>query len=229
MMKSKYWILIGVIIVLIAALAISGCTSSSSSSDNKSPTATPTAAATTAPTAAAATAKPTATPAPTPTPAPSTVGLSKTNPASIGTTITYKPSDWAATMYGSTYKITLIEVKKGSDANSAMAAINQFYKPSSSSNDFLLAHFKIEVTDSSPADKSYKISSYSNFKAANSDGTKIYDSIFYSYDPKIDGEVYKGGSADGWVCLEVAKTDTIPLIVFVRDYNGKDGIWFSTA
>jgi hypothetical protein len=216
MVKVKIGIMFMVCIIAIAVIC--GCSGTSSSNDQqKSPTSAPVNAPTTAPTET-----------PAATTAASSVGLSKTNPAPIGTTVTYTPSNWASTMYGSTYKITLVEVIKGSEANDLMADVNQFETPASKSDDFLLAKFKIEITGSSPSDASYKINKYLNFKATSSDGTRVYEDNLWSYDPSIEGELYNGGSIEGWACLEAAKGESSPLIVFDRDYNGKDGIWFQT-
>ena len=165
---------------------------------------------------------------PTIQPITNTIGLSKENPAPLGTTVTYTPKDWASSLYGSTYSITLEDVTKGENANDNMLEKNSFEKPTSTTDDFLLAKFKITILSSTISGESFKIYNY-DFRATSHDGGRVFENNYWTYDPSIDGELYSGGTVEGWVCLEAAQDEQHPLIVFDRDYNGKDGVWFSTG
>jgi hypothetical protein len=223
---NKYGLVLVITIILLVSFALGCCGASTSTNDH--PTANYQTPTTSGATSQPATSQPTLQP----TAKPSTVGLSKSNPAPIGTTITYTPSAWASSLYGSTCKITLLQVIKGADANAKLKEANMFNSPANKdSDDFLMAKFKVELIDvtSSNKDKAFKIDSYSNFDAVSSDGTRVYEKSLAVYDSSLDGELFNGGSLEGWVILEAAKTDSAPLIVFDRDYNGAGGVWFKTS
>lgn len=169
----------------------------------------------------------TATSTPSPTQQGPKIGT-KANPVPLGTTIMYTPTAWASSLYGSTAKITLLEVIKGEQANQLLKQANMFNEPRNpSTDDLFLAKFRVEI-EKANSDKTYRINEY-NFKASNDAGTKLYDMSFAVYDPKLNAELLNGGSADGWVVLECGKTDNSPMIVFDQDYDGSGGIWFKTS
>jgi hypothetical protein len=151
---------------------------------------------------------------------------SRKNPLPPGMEYTYSPDSYASRLDGYTINIKLLEVVKGDEANRRVAASTQWPPDLPATNNFLLAHFRIDLTNS-PSDKVLQIQSNSLFEAV-SDGMKIYEGPGYTFNPSIYGEIYQGGTLDGWVCLQVAKSDKNPLIVMDRHSDGTGGVWFRT-
>ena len=170
---------------------------------------------------------PLATSAPSPAQQTSKMGT-RTNPVPVGTLFLYNPTATSSNLYGSTAKITLLEVVKGEEANLRLKQINEYYEPTNpSTDDFLMAKFRFEI-QSADTDKTFIINRH-DFKAANDAGTKLYDPSYVTLDPKLDGELANGGSHEGWIVLECGKTDTAPMIVYDQGVDVSGGVWFKTS
>ena len=168
-----------------------------------------------------------ATSTPLPTPQVSKIGT-RMNPVPVGTPFLYNPTATSSNLYGSTTKITLLEIVKGEEANLRLKQINEYNEPTNpSTDDFLMAKFRFEI-QSAATDKTFIINRH-DFKATNNAGTKLYDPSYVTLDPTLDGEMANGGSQEGWIVLECGKTATAPMIVYDSGADASGGIWFKTT
>ena len=76
-------------------------------------------------------------------------------------------------------------------------------------------------------DVAISLSEY-NFDFYKTDYSEYESSSFVVLpDPVFGGEVYDGGTVEGYICQEIENNDVTPTVVFGNDYRGRGGIWFS--
>ena len=63
------------------------------------------------------------------------------------------------------------------------------------------------------------------FTSNNEETPRSYASLKASIQP-LQGELYSGGNAEGWIVVQVKKDDKSPKLAYGLDYNGTNGIWF---
>jgi hypothetical protein len=151
------------------------------------------------------------------------LGHSRSKPASINTPLTiHFGYSWGQLTDA---EITLLNVKRGATAWSAIQEANQFNSEPEEGMEYLLAKFRFKVIKTSD-DKSYSLGSY-DFSAISENGV-VYDSPFVVLpSPELSGDLYAGATKEGWVAFEIDKADATPLLSFNRDSNGQDELWFS--
>ena len=153
--------------------------------------------------------------------APST-SYSRTNPAPIGavqSTIIYT--------YSTKYNISAVvqSTERGSAAWEKIKAANMFNGEAKEGYEYILAQVKVSVN--SVSDDSAMSLHPTSFTAFSSDNVEYDTAFVVEPSPEFGGQVYAGGTSEGYVAFEVKKTDATPKIVIGADYRGMGGIWFS--
>lgn len=152
-----------------------------------------------------------------------TLGHSRSSPAPINTPLTiHFGYSWGQLTDA---EITLLNVKRGDSAWSAIKEANMFNEAPKDGKEYLLVKFNVKILKTSD-DKSYSLSGYS-FDAVSQNGA-VYDNPFVlTPEPQLSGDLYAGASKEGWVAFLIDQSDTSPLISFNRDQNGQDELWFN--
>lgn len=122
-------------------------------------------------------------------------------------------------------KVELTEMIRGESAWQMVKAANMFNDQPADTQEVILAKFKVEVTNSNNSNIQFSLSSF-DFDLVSSSGKDYENPLYVEPDPSIDAKLYTGASHEGWVAFVVDKTDTKPLIVFKKEYDGSGGMWF---
>jgi hypothetical protein len=159
-------------------------------------------------------------------PSESRIGYSRLNPAGLNETIKfifengYESGTLTPKKY--TANITVKDIIRGDQAITMIKAANQFNDEPSSGYDYILMKIKFELLD---APDQYDLNGYS-FKLVSNKG-KDYESVsVVQPEPKLQCNLYKGASNEGYATFKVETTDDKPVLTFGRDYNGNGGAWF---
>lgn len=147
---------------------------------------------------------------------------SRTNPAPIGTIQSVIIKDYAAT-----YNISAVvqSVERGASAWNKIKEANMFNDEAKAGYEYILAKLRVSVNSVSD-DSAMELSGYS-FTAFSSDNVEYDLPFVVEPSPQFGGQVYAGGTSEGYVVFEVKKTDAKPKIVIGQDYRGAGGIWFA--
>ncbi|MFC5401319.1 DUF4352 domain-containing protein [Cohnella soli] len=161
-------------------------------------------------------------PKPATTPPPASPGLSRSNPASVGSTVTFGKKD-----YSDDYQVTLkVEaVIRGAEAWKLIQEANQFNDEPEAGYEYVLAKINAGVSKNAKGDSQVLISKY-DFTLVSSSGKDYVRRATVLPDPELDAKLYVGASDSGWVSFQVKTDDANPLIAFGRSYDGKGGAWF---
>ncbi len=146
----------------------------------------------------------------------------RTNPAPIGTAQSVIIDNYSAT-----YNISAVvqSTERGASAWSKIKEANMFNNEPAEGCEYILA--KVKVSVNSVSDDSVMYLSQGSFTAFSSDNVE-YDSVaVVEPDPQFGGQVYAGGTSEGYIAFQVKKTDAAPKIVIGADYRGAGGIWFA--
>jgi hypothetical protein len=165
--------------------------------------------------------------APQPTETQAELGFSRSNPAPIGTTVSFSDS-----LSGNTYYIdmTLERVVRGQDAMNMLNQGSGDYQLDNQPPDgkeYLLAEFNVSVTGGDP-NKAYVMSSMLEFHVVSNGVPEDFVLVvFPDTMTTLPEELYSGGSADGWRGFEVDSSDSSPLIAYGLPGSSQN-IWFAT-
>lgn len=154
----------------------------------------------------------------------SNVGLSRSNPAPLGksVTVTHK-----SLMDNYTTAVTLQEVIRGEDAWQKVKDANQFNNEPKAGHEYILAKIKVNLI--SNKDEGQLDIHSSSFTLVSKDGRDYDFNSVVEPDPQLRTKLYPGATHEGWVAFQVKKDDKSPLIAFGRDYEGKGGAWFKLS
>ena len=148
---------------------------------------------------------------------------SRNNPAPLGERQTLN-IDNEALSYTATVEIT--DVERGDSAWKKIKAANMYNPEPKDGMEYILVKAKI-IIDKVEGDKAVSINKYM-FDAFSSTGEQ-YD--FYDVTvvpaPEFKGDLYEGGSKEGYFTFLVDKKDEAPKLVFERNSDGSGGLWFS--
>ena len=154
------------------------------------------------------------------------VSYSRNNPAPINTTQTYtienkySDDDYSA-------NITIKEVIRGSEAYKIIKAANRYNDPADEGFEYVLIKVAvsiISVEGDGAVDASHMDYDFATFSSTNEE---MPDESIVEPTPALEGKLYSGASAEGWVVRQVRKDDANPKLAYGLDYDGKGGIWFS--
>ncbi|SFI59210.1 protein of unknown function [Paenibacillus sp. UNC496MF] len=154
------------------------------------------------------------------TPPVGSIGLSRSNPAPLGTTVTYSVKDYSDSYTG---QLTLEEVIRGDRAWQMIHEENQFNDPAPDGYEYVLAKINVKVVKNNEKDAQVRFNSYS-FTLVSSQG-KDYEKASVVTPDELEASLYEGASDSGYAAFLVKKADANPLIAFGRDYDGKGGVW----
>lgn len=147
---------------------------------------------------------------------------SRTNPSPIGV-----GQSIHVTSYSGNYNASAIvlESVRGDAALKMVKDANMFNSDPDDGMEYIVAKIRVSI-DSTEKDQAVSLSGYS-FTAFSSDSVE-YKSVFAVEPlPKFSGDVYAGGTLEGYAVYQVSKSDAAPKLVFGADYKGSGGIWFS--
>ncbi|SEO40965.1 stalk domain-containing protein [Paenibacillus sp. OV219] len=156
----------------------------------------------------------------TPTQPTSTIGLSRSKPAPLGSEVNYKVDKYSGKY---TIALTLEEVIRGDEAWRLILQENQFNDPAPEGYEYMLAKIGAKVVSNQDTDTSVRIS-YFDFTLVSSQG-KDYDRHSVVTPDELNSNLYVGASDSGYVAFIVKKDDQNPLITFDREYDGSGGVW----
>ncbi len=157
--------------------------------------------------------------------APSTIetGYSRTNPAPIGTVQQYKYESEYYSNY--TVNIKVVETIRGAEAFRKLKKVYEYAKPAPDGYEYVLAKisYTVEYVEN---DGSVSCDKY-DFSAYSSSNEEMPDVYVTTPDPQFDGNLYTGGTRDGYICVAVRTDDENPKIAYGLDSKGTGGVWFA--
>ena len=147
---------------------------------------------------------------------------SRTNPAPIGT----KQQVTVEHYWGSyTATVEIIDAFRGDLAWAKIKEANKYNPAPTSSMEYILAGIRITI-DSVSVDRAIHVSDY-DFTAFDSNNAEYERFATVNPKPELSGDIYEGGTLEGWVSFVVDTDDTSPKMVYGADTHGSGGIWFS--
>ena len=148
---------------------------------------------------------------------------SRNNPAPLGEKQTITINN-AGTTYTATVEI--VDADRGSAAWKKIKAANMYNPEPEDGMEYILVKAKITI-DKVDGDKAISVNKYM-FDAFSSNGEQ-YD--FYDVTvvpaPEFKGDLYEGGSKEGYFTFLVDEKDDSPKLVFERNGDGSGGLWFA--
>ncbi len=113
----------------------------------------------------------------------------------------------------------------GEQAWEMIEAANMFNDEAPDGKEYIVAMIKADVHDVEDNAALYLSDfSFDGFAGSNEslERASVVDPA-----PEFSGEIYAGGSLEGYVVFLVDQMDTAPKFVYGKDYDGTGGIWFS--
>jgi len=156
------------------------------------------------------------------TPATPSNKYSRTNPAPVGTAQTITIDD---IIDNYTATITVIETLRGDAAWQKIRDANRFNSEPALGKEYILAEISAKVV-AVENDKAVSFSSWA-LTAFSSSNVEYKAVAVVEPEPIFSGNVYAGGTLDGYVAFLVDKVDSAPKAVYGKNYDGSGGIWFS--
>lgn len=148
----------------------------------------------------------------------------RSNPVKIGEVASLKEKffDDSYKPHDGKLDISITEVKKGDEAWGIISQANMFNEKAPEGYEWFLVKAKVTVSDLDSDDIKYKV--YNSFKPFDSNGQSIDQSVsVVSPDPQFDGEIFKGGTIEGYFTF-IAKTNDKVLL----EYKGNTADCFFT-
>ncbi len=150
------------------------------------------------------------------------VGLSRSNPAPVGTSVKFAKKD-----IFDDYEVALSvdQVIRGDEAWTMILAANAYNDAPIEGHEYILVKLTATVNKNAKADATLGISGHS-FTVVSTSG-KDYDfTSVVEPDPVFDSQLYVGASNTGWAAFLVKTDDVNPLLAYGRSYDGTGGAWF---
>lgn len=151
-----------------------------------------------------------------------TESYSRTNPAPIGTAQSIQVDNWLEKYNAS---VVILETTRGTEAYNMLKKANQFNSPAEEGMEYILVKTRVSI-NSVDEDKAVSLSSYS-FDAYSADNVEYKSAFAVVPEPKFSGNVFAGGTLEGYFVVQVSQSDKAPKLVFGANYDGSGGIWFS--
>lgn len=147
---------------------------------------------------------------------------SRTNPAPIGTAQSIQIDNWLDKYNAS---VVILEATRGAEAYNMLKKANQFNSPADEGMEYVLVKARVSI-NSVAEDKAVSLNSYS-FDAYSADNVEYKSAFAVAPDPQFSGNVFAGGTLEGYFAVQVSQSDKAPKLVFGSKYDGSGGIWFS--
>ncbi len=122
-------------------------------------------------------------------------------------------------------EVSIVEIMRGDDAWKKMYADNHLNTPAPAGKEYILAKVSFTLLEMSDG-KAYNVNR-SIFDAFSGANKEYSDTVYGVVKDDLDGDLYPGSNAIGWVPFLVDSNDTTPKMTFGRSYDGSGGIWFS--
>ncbi|TVX97350.1 copper amine oxidase [Cohnella terricola] len=151
-----------------------------------------------------------------------TIGLSRSNPAPLGTAVSVDVAD-ILNPYSAT--VTINEVVRGEEAWKLVQTANMFNDAPKDGFEYIVAKISAKATKTKKTDSQIDISNYS-FTLVSPVGKDYENQFAVAPEPALSLKLYAGASGSGYAVFTVDKKDTDPLLTFGRKYDGTGGAWF---
>lgn len=149
-------------------------------------------------------------------------GYSRKNPAPVGTAQTVTVDNYS---YQYTASVMITETVRGEEANKRVKEANMFNSEPDEGMEYVLVKAKVTI-DSVSEDRAISLSQFS-FDSYNEKNVEYSSCYVVCPEPEFSGNVFEGGTLEGYFVVQVAKSDLAPKMVFGAKYDGSGGIWFS--
>jgi hypothetical protein len=161
-------------------------------------------------------------------PVPGAPGFSKSDPASVNTTVAFNEAVNDSGQGNTDYsvRLTLLEALRGEAAMDKMRHDVPYYIVSiPAEREFLLVRFKYELVNTNTPGVTRLVNRgplevYRNNEANADDNKYVLGPL-----PDFYGKINRGEAVDGWIAFTIPKDAPGPLIVYGRS-NADAGIWF---
>ncbi len=156
----------------------------------------------------------------------STESFSRNSPAPIGTAQSIQVKTYAEEYNAS---VVVLEATRGDAAYQMLKDANEFWAQTPDEGmEYVVIKARVSI-NSVKEDKAVSLSQFS-FDAYSSDNVEYNDTlIVVNPDPQFRGNVFAGGTLEGYFTVQVSQSDKAPKLVFGNRYDGSGGIWFSLS
>lgn len=156
------------------------------------------------------------------TPTEPTGSYSRQSPAPIGTIQSIQVENYSEKYNASA---VVVEAVRGADAWEMIKAANQFNSAPEEGMEYIVAKVRVSINSVSE-DKAISLSEFS-FDTYSADNVEYSRAFAVDPSPEFSGNVFAGGTLEGYITLQVNISDPAPKLVFGAKYDGSGGIWFS--
>lgn len=149
----------------------------------------------------------------------------RSNPVPVGTTqsVDIAIYDNESNSFAGKADITITEVKRGQEVLDLVLAQNEYNETPPEGYEYILLNVKATLTEAETEDYAWLADGW-DFNFIGEDGSP-YEMASVVYEPEYHGEVYVGGTVEGFVVNQVKVND--PIKVVYEDGNW-DNVFFST-
>lgn len=159
-------------------------------------------------------------PGPNPTPTPQRVGDSIRNPAPFDSSLTVTFEDAGRTFIAS---IQPLEMFRGAAAVQRIRSDWGFASDPDPGFEFIVVRATFRLDH---AAQQLHLFSF-DFDAFTGDGAEYETCACIDPRPELEGDVFAGGTLEGWVTFAVRQSDQRPVMTFGRDFlTGRGGGWW---
>lgn len=124
-----------------------------------------------------------------------------------------------------TASVTITEAVRGEAAWGILYNANKYNEKPEDGKEYIVVKAKL-VLDSVAEDKAVSFSQY-DFDAFSADNAEYQDVFVVNPEPRFSGDVYQGGTLEGYFAIQVDKSDAAPKLRFGAKYDGSGGVWFN--
>lgn len=149
---------------------------------------------------------------------------SRTSPAPIGTAQSIQVKNYSENYNAS---VVVLETTRGQKAYDMLKEANEFWASAPEEGmEYIVVKARVSINSVSE-DKAISLSQFS-FDTYSSDNVEYKDIIMVvDPEPRFSGNVFSGGTLEGYFTVQVSQSDKAPKVVFGNKYDGSGGIWFS--
>ncbi len=144
------------------------------------------------------------------------------NPAPIGT-VQHIQVDNFIEKYNAS--VVVLEATRGTEAYNMLKKRWEYASPAKEGMEYIVVKARVSINSVSE-DKAISLSRYS-FDVYSSDNVEYDSAVTLDPDPQFSGNVYEGGTLEGYFTVQVSTSDKAPKLSFGAKYDGSGGIWFS--
>lgn len=148
---------------------------------------------------------------------------SRNSPAPIGTAQSIQVKTYSENYNAS---VVVLEAIRGQEAYNMLKEANEFWASEPDEGmEYIVVKARVSINSVSE-DKAISLSQFS-FDTYSSDNVEYKDVITIDPEPRFSGNVFEGGTLEGYFTVQVSQSDKAPKLVFGSKYDGSGGIWFA--